>query len=69
MNEKDDIARLIHELIPMGRKMDAGSVKSISRKKKDGTPILAVCVYYECDELEEFLIDLEKLEEKHGYGE
>jgi len=58
----------LDEMVKLGKEMDAGSLKSISRKG-DGTPLLAICIYYESDELDAFLKDLEKLEEKYGYGE
>ena len=57
----------IDALIKAGKEMNAGAVKAIARKK-DGTPIRIVCVYFESDELEEFLVALEMLEEEFGLG-
>jgi len=50
----------IEAMIKLGKETNAGAVKSIA-KKKDGTPIRVICVYFECDELDD-------LEEKHGFG-
>jgi transcriptional regulator NrdR family protein len=58
----------IETLIKMGIETNAGAVKAVIRKKKDGTPLRIVCVYFEFDELEKFLDDLETLEEKYGLG-
>ena len=55
-------------MMDMAKDANAGMVKAVYRKK-DGTPILAQIAYFECPDLEAFLEDLEKLEEKHGFGQ
>jgi len=57
----------IDALIKVGKEMGAGAVKAIARDK-DGIPLRIICVYFESDELEKFLNDLEALEEKYGLG-
>ena len=57
----------IDALIKIGLETNAGSVRQVI-KRKDGTPLRAVCVYLEEEGLEAFLRDLDTLEEKHGLG-
>ena len=62
-----DAANSLLGLIEVGKEVGAVAVKSIARNK-DGVPTRIVCVYFESDELEMFLDDLEYLEEKYGMG-
>ena len=48
--------------------MKAGSVKMIIKRIKDGFPLRVVTVYFESDNLDMFLIDLDALEKEYGLG-
>lgn len=55
-------------LIKVMQKTNAGSGRMVTTKKDSKNPCLAICVYFESDELADFLEDLDKLEEKYGMG-
>ena len=57
----------VASLIKVMQETDAGSGRMVTTKK-DKNPCLAICVYFESDELADFLEDLDKLEEKYGLG-
>jgi hypothetical protein len=58
----------IEAMIKEAIEMDAGSTKIIIRRKSDDFPLRIIAVYFESDELDMFLEDLEQLEATYGFG-
>ena len=58
----------IAAMIEDAREMGAGSTKIIVTRKSDNFPVRIIAVYFESDELDMFLEDLEQLEATYGLG-
>ena len=61
------MSKEIDALIKIGIETNAGAVRQVI-KRKDGTHLRAICVYLDEEGLEDFLRDLDALEEKHVMG-
>jgi hypothetical protein len=58
----------IAAMIEDAREMGAQSTMIVIRRKSDNFPLRIIAVYFESDELDMFLEDLEQLEATYGFG-